>query len=162
MHSLHMVEKPGFKKLVCKLNPCYQLSSRRHFAKYELPKLYIYVRDSVVKPKLTQTKYFSVTTDMWTGCSTIPYMTFTVHSIDNEWSLQSFCLCTFSVLEDHTGQNLSEPVTDVLANWELTIDQIVATTIDNGSNIVSAFRRLDMLCLICFGHNLDLAIEKSL
>ena len=111
---------------------------------------------------LTQAKYFSATTDMWTSCSAIPYMTFTVHSIDNEWSLQSFCLGSFPAFEDHTGQNLSEAVTNVLANWELTIEQIVAITTDNGSNIVSAFRCLDMLRLTCFGSNLDLAIKKSL
>ena len=37
-----------------------------------------------------------------------------------------------------------------------------ATTTDNGSNMIAAFNVLDLLCLSCFGHNLDLAINKGL
>ena len=43
------------------------------------------------------------------------------------------CLGTFPLYENYTGQNLSEAVTDVLANWDLKPDQLVATTTDNGS-----------------------------
>ena len=64
--------------------------------------------------------------------------------------------------EDHTGQNLADAVTDVLGNWDLRVDQIVATTTDNAANIIAAFNLLGMLRLSCFGHNLDLAINKSL
>ena len=162
MQSLHTVDKPGFKQLVFKLNPHYQLPSRRHFAEYEVPKLYNHVRDNVVKPKIMEATHFSATRDLWTSAATIPYMTFTVHFIDREWALRSFCLCTFPLYEDHTGQNLADAVTDVLANWDLNLDQIVATTTDNAANIIAAFNSLGLLCLSCFGHNLDLAINKSL
>ena len=64
--------------------------------------------------------------------------------------------------EDHNGQNLADAITDVLANWDLRADQIVATTTDNASNIVAAFNLLGMLRLSCFGHNLDLAINRGL
>ena len=53
-------------------------------------------------------------------------------------------------------------MTDVLANWDLNLDQIVATTTDNAANIIAAFNSLGLLRLSCFGHNLDLAINKSL
>ena len=39
---------------------------------------------------------------------------------------------------------------------------LIATTTDNGSNFLSAFRTLDWCRISCFGHNLDLAISKSL
>ena len=60
----------GFKHLVAKLNPRYELPSRKHFSEYELPKLYNHVRDSTVKPKLMQAEHFSATTDLWTSSAT--------------------------------------------------------------------------------------------
>ena len=159
---MYTVERPGFKHLVTKLNPRYELPSRKHFSEYELPKLYNHVRDSIVRSKLMQAEHFSATIDLWTSSATAPFMSLTIHFVDSEWSLRSFCLGTFPLYENHTGQNLSEPVTDVLANWDLKPDQLVATTTDNGSNIVAGFRSLGWLRVSCFGHNLDLAINKSL
>ena len=159
---MYTVERPGFKHLVAKLNPHYELPSRKHFSEYELPKLYNHVRDSIVKPKLMQAEYFSATTDLWISYAAVSFMSLTVHFVDSGWRLQSFCLGTFPLYENHTGENLSEAVTDVLANWDLTPDQLIATTTDNGSNIVAGFRSLGWLRVSCFGHNLDLAINKSL
>ena len=107
---------PRFKQHVFKLNLCYQLPSRKYFAEYEIPKLYNHVRNNVVKPKITEAKNVSATTDLWTSAATILYMTFTFHFIDTERVLRSYCLCTFPLYEDHTGQNLADAVTDVLAN----------------------------------------------
>ena len=53
-------------------------------------------------------------------------------------------------------------MSDVLAHWDLKPDQLVATTTDNASNIVAGFRSLGWMRVSCFGHNLDLAIGKSL
>ena len=62
---------------------------------------------------------------------------------------------------DHTGQNLAEAFQDVLGNWNLSQDKLVFTT-DNGSIFISAFDLLELPRLSCFGHNLDLAINKAL
>ena len=35
-------------------------------------------------------------------------------------------------------------------------------TTDSGANIVAAFRIVEILRISCFGHNLDLAINKGL
>jgi len=53
--------------LPLKLNPWYNLPSRKHFTKVEIPKLYVEVRDTVVKPKLAEVEFFSATTDLWTS-----------------------------------------------------------------------------------------------
>ena len=49
----------------------------------------------------------------------------------------SYCLSTFPLHEDHTGKNLADAVTDVLTNWNLNADQIVAATTNNASNIIT-------------------------
>ena len=51
---------------------------------------------------------------------------------------------------------------DVLENWDLHTADLIASTTDNGSNVVAAFKILDLLRIGCFGHNLDLGIRKGL
>ena len=91
-----------------------------------------------------------------------PYLSFTVHFIANDWERRSFCLDTVPVFEDHAGQNLAETVLDILGNWELQSEQLVCTTTDNGSNFIAAFETLEWPRISCFGHNLDLAVNKAL
>ena len=148
--------------MISKLNPRYEVPSRKHFSKYEIPALYSLVRGSKVKPVLAQAKYYSATTDLWTSGSCDPYITFSLHLIDADWNLVSFCLDTAPLYEDHTGQNIADAILDVLENWALDKDQLVAVTTDNGSNIVVALRNIAVVRVSCFGHNLDLAIRKSL
>ena len=164
MRPLSIVDKPGFQHtcMVSKLNPRYQLPSRKHFSEYELPKLYNHVRDVVVMPKLKEATYFAGTCDFWTSPASIPYLTFTVHFVDKAWNLQSFSLSTSPLYEDHTGRNIADALLDILANWELLPENLIATTTDNGANIVNAFKILKWIRLSCFGHNLDLAVNKAL
>ena len=162
MLPLQIVNKPGFRHMLSKLIPRYNLPSRRHFSDISIPRLFSQIRDSVVRPKLEQTVYFSATTDLWTSANIIPYLTFTVHFIDCHWSLCSFCLETLPLFKDHTGENIADAICDVLSNWNLDPRNLIATTTDNGSNFLSTFRTLDWCRISCFGHNLDLAISKSL
>ena len=71
------------------------------------------------------------------------------------------CLDIAPLYEDHTGQNIADAILDVLENWALDKDQLVAVTTDNGSNIVVALRNIAVVRVSCFGHNLDLAIRFS-
>jgi len=104
----------------------------------------------------------SATTDLWTSAAKHPYLSLTVHSISDEWSLETVCLDTAPLFMDHMGQNLAEAFQDILANWNLSQDKLVFTTTDNGSNFISAFDLLELPRLSCFGHNPDLAINKAL
>lgn len=106
--------------------------------------------------------FFAATTDFWTSGTCHPYLTVTVHFIDREWDLKSFSLDTSALYEDHTGENVACAITDVLDNWNLSFKNLIATTTDNGLNIVAAFQMLDSLRISCFGHDLDLAIKKGL
>ena len=114
---LSTVDKPGFRNMVTKLNLRYQLPSRRHFSDHEIPQLYAHVRDNVVMPVLREAECFSATTDLWTSAARESYMTFTVHFIDQNWHLQSFCLDTVPLFADHTRQNIADAILDILDKW---------------------------------------------
>ena len=162
MRPYHTVERPGFKKLILKLNPRYYMPSRKYFSQQEIPRLYTKVRDTVVNPKLAEIGYFSATTDLWTSRVTHPYLSYTVHFVDHSWKLKSFCLETVPLFDDHTGVNIRESIVDIMTNWQRSTDKLVVTTTDNGSNFVAAFDSTGSARLSCFGHCLDLTIQKCL
>ena len=112
------VERPGFKALISKLSPRYVIPSRKHFVEHEIPQLYSKVKENVVQ-RLKEAEFFAVTTDLWTSHSNNPFMSFTVHFIDSNWDLQSICLDTVPLFEDHTGQNIADAFEEVRGNWNL-------------------------------------------
>ncbi len=97
---LYTVEKPGFKNLVSTFDSRYDLPSRSYFSRTALPELYAEVRDQV-KAELEPITYFSATTDLWSsdGCLT-PYISYTVHFLNNDWKLQSRCLQTLKITQE--------------------------------------------------------------
>ena len=85
-----------------------------------------------------------------------------MHFINPEWNFNSFAVQTSALYGDHTGENIACAIIDFLDNWNLSFKKLIATTTDNGSNIIAAFRILESLLVSCFGHNCDLAIKKGL
>ena len=162
MQPYNTVEKPGFKAMVAKLNPRYKIPSRKHFVEQEIPSLYNTIKETTVMPKLKEIEFFSATTDFWTSQANHPYLSYTIHFVDKEWNLITFCLETVPLFEDHSGENLIEAISDIHANWNLSMDTLLVTTTDNGSNFVAGFRTKGWTRLSCFGHNLDLAVGKGL
>ena len=96
-----------------------------YFSKTEIPVLYNDVKNSVVYQG-SQVLFIN-----WTRCAAHSYLT--VHFIDKDWTLQSFCLDITPLFDDHTGQNIAEAVKDIYQNWNLPVSGLVATTTDYGS-----------------------------
>ena len=144
-----------------KFDARYQLPSRKYFSQKALPNLYTSVKDKV-KQELSDVKYFSATTDLWSSTGMIPYMSYTVHYISKEWKLSNRCLQTQFLPEDHNAENLGEAMTITLESWDLNASNQVCLTNDNGSNLIKAAADLNWPRLSCFGHNLHLTITKAL
>ena len=101
--------------------------------------------------------------DMWSNAASAPYMSYTVHYINPQWSLQSWCLQTLFVPQDHNADNLADVMTETLTNWSLDPVNQACVTTDNGSNIICATSsRFGWNHLSCFGHNLHLAVTNSM
>ena len=158
---IYSVEKPGFKRLLQTFDSRYEIPSRSYFSKTAIPNLYASTR-AHVKHEISQVQFFSATTDMWSSIGMPPYQSYTIHFIDDEWKLQARCLQTQFLPEDHTGANLAEAMSAALESWELSTQNQVCLTTDNGANIVCAANLLSWPRLSCFGHNLHLAITNSL
>ena len=162
MLPIYTVEKEGFRRLTYTLDSKYEIPSAKYFSSVAIPALYEKTRETVAV-EVQSAYYFSSTTDMWSSSTMEPYLSYTVHFITNDWTLQSRCLQTLFVPKDHNADNLSEVLTETLAQWKLEVGRQVCITTDNGSNTLCATTvRLMWTQLSCFGHNLHLAVVNSI
>lgn len=137
----------------------YRLPKRGYFSKTVIPRLYSETK-ACIKAELNGVVYFAATTDMWTSRITEPYMSFTVHYIDQDFSLNARCLQVFHTPLDHTSENLKYLLTECLDEWGLKTPTAITT--DNARNIDGAVRLGGWQRMHCFGHRLHLAITNSL
>ena len=159
---MHAVEKLGFCKMLKAFGARYQPPSRKYFSETAIPSLYSSVKAKVLDELSHSAVYFSGTTDLWSSAGLKPYISYTDHYIDADWKLQSKCLQTHFLPEDHTSDVLADLLTITMDLWKLKTENRVCLTTDSGSNIVKAARDLQWPRLSCFGHNLHLAITKSI
>ena len=82
-------------------------------------------------------------------------MSYTVHFINQEWYLQSWCLQTLFVPQDHNANNFADIMKETVESWGLGPHNQVCLTTDSGKNIVCAtseclgWNRLAVLDIIC-------------
>ena len=130
--------RPGFQRLLQKLDDCYEIPSRKYFTKVAMPALYTSTKEKIAG-SLKSAQYYSITTDMWSSGKMEPYLALTVHFVDKEWVLQSHCLQTIFVSQDHTAENLMPVLQGVLESWGLPENRLAFATTNNGTNIVRGF-----------------------
>ncbi|XP_067257230.1 E3 SUMO-protein ligase ZBED1-like [Chanodichthys erythropterus] len=159
MMPFSTVENVGFRKMMSVIDPRYELPGRKYFSRTAIPKLYGEVRERV-EEQLKSVSYFATTADLWSSRTSQPYLSLTVHFIDQDWKLVSLCLQTVYFPEDHTGEAIAGGLMDALASWGLSEDRQVCITTDSGTNIIKAAELNRWTRLQCFGHRLNSAIEK--
>ena len=52
--------------------------------------------------------FVAITTDVWTSKAVKSFVTYTVHSIDDQWRLQNYVLVTRMFDGRHTAENITE------------------------------------------------------
>lgn len=159
---IYSVEKQGFKQLVSVLTESkYDIPSRNHFAEMAVPKLYNDTRMSVMAD-LSQSDFYSATTDIWSSIGLYPYISLTIHFISKNWNLETRVLETYPMPQDHTASNISEIIEDMLQLWQIEKKQLVSLTTDNAANMKLAGSLLKITRVPCFGHLLHNAINFAL
>ena len=162
MLPLYTVDKPGFRYMMLKANPKFDLPHSDYFRREAIPSLYLNTRKNI-QEKIPLDVHFAATTDMWSSITSEPYMSYTIHYIDSSWIFHTHCLQCLYTPEDHTGLNLKDAMLSTLLDWNLSATKQVAITTDSaGSNIKLACEMLGWIRISCFSHNLDLAVKKSL
>ena len=90
---------------------------------------------------LKEPLHIALSTDIWTSIATQAYITVIAHFISPNWELNIFLLQAMYFLENHTAENISEKIKEILANFSLDSYRVVAVVHDQGSNM-EAFSQL--------------------
>lgn len=72
------------------------------------------------------------------------------------------CLSCRHFNEDHTADNISDIMKDILSEWGVNINEISCATTDNGSNILKSVKDLNLPHLTCFAHNINIGVNNAL
>ena len=132
-----------------------------HLSRLAIPSLYEITKEDVQHKITNQMGNFSATADLWSSCTSEPYLCLTIHYVDSTWKLRSHCLQAHYTPEDHIGESLQDALSITLQEWHIDSQKLLSITTDGASNIELACKMLGWLCLSCFGHNLDLAINNK-
>lgn len=154
-----IVEKEGFRHFVKTVIPGYVLPSRKTLREKHIPKLY---NTTVAKLKsiIEKDHFYNLTTDCWTSLGNVPYISLTLHFLDEHFKLQSMCLNCRHLAENHTGNNLKNALIEMINEWNIAENKIISCTTDNGANILSSMRLLNWSHVPCFGHTVNIGVSK--
>ena len=61
----------------------------------------------------------SLTTDTWTSVATESYITVTEHHLTDNWDMKSNVLCTRTMPERHTGENIANKLRSIVSEFDL-------------------------------------------
>lgn len=159
MKPLDTVDGVGFKQLINVLEPRYTVISRNHLLERYIVPMY---QEAVeyVKLELSKGIRHAFTTDGWTSLSTESFITTTCHYIEPQtFTLHSIVLDTKYCPVSHTAENLAKEMETSIVKWNLK-DPVSVT--DNAANIVKACDLAKLPHIGCFGHTLNLAVNRCL
>ncbi|KAF0714432.1 Uncharacterized protein FWK35_00032648, partial [Aphis craccivora] len=161
LQPLSIVENEGFRNMVKLLDSRYQIPSRRALGRTIIPSIYSNVRNKV-QALLNDTSFISLTTDIWTSINTDSFITITAHFFPKGQSqLKIVVLCTKKLDQSHTAVHLTEIMTNELNRWGI-LNKVTAIVSDNGANIKSAIRLMNIQHIPCTAHKLNLIVQKAL
>lgn len=106
MAPINTVNNEAFKEMIKTLDKRYEMPSRNYFSKVALPALYKQCREEIRK-EIADLPFYATTTDLWSSRTMEPYMSLTIHYIDEDFEIKTRCLQTSFFPEDHTGEAIA-------------------------------------------------------
>lgn len=104
-------------------------------------------------------------TDVWTNVATEAYLSVRCHYITDDWDMQSICLTTMLMQEEHTASNTAEMLEELVASYEIWPRKITAVVQENSAKVVAATYILEekhgRSSVHCRGHILQFVINSA-
>lgn len=167
LHPYSLVEEQGFKNVLKLCQPLYSVPSSKTFTRNIIPQLYSDVKKVINRALMEQKSVLAslaITVDMWTSLSNSAYMALTTHFMDEEFTIQNYCLGCYTFIGEHSGENISQKINSCLVDWDLNDLSVPLYSItDNAKNIALAMSlcRPKVTPLKCFAHTLQLALGDA-
>ncbi|XP_042945622.1 zinc finger BED domain-containing protein RICESLEEPER 2-like [Carya illinoinensis] len=123
------VDKKGFNKFVCYLEPRFPMPSR-YTVMYDCLKRHLKEKTKMKEMFSRTGQRVSFTTDTWTSIQNVGYMCITAHFIDSEWTLHKRII-GFKEIIDHKGASIGAMMDDCIQDWG--IKKVLCITVDNAN-----------------------------
>lgn len=137
MLPVSVVEKKTFKKLIECANPKLKLMSRPT-ATSLVNTTYSSMIDKL-KMELSDCEFVCTTADVW-STKHRSFFGYTCHWLDDSLQRKSVALACKRFFGSHTFDRIHDAIIEIHTTYGLTLNKIVATVTDNGSNFVKAFK----------------------
>lgn len=176
MHDLpyNFVEFQKIRDWLKYLNPDFVPISR-NTAKADVTDVYNREKEILKKELTSIHSRISLTSDLWTACTSEGYICLTAHYVDSSWNLKSRILNFCHMPPPHTGFELSKKILEFVTDWGIE-KKIFSLTLDNASSndVMQAHlkRQLvlqnSLLCdgeffhVRCSAHILNLIVQEGL
>lgn len=159
---LSIVENSGFRNLMRKLKPKYNIPGRKYFTENIIPQLYEETKSEIQRGVMSAAA-ISVTTDMWTNINNKEsFLSFTAHWIDDSLQYHQAVLQMKHFPETHTVNNIKNCLEEIPTLWDIDMAKIHAVVRDNGRNVTKAIDDSVFKGVPCFIHTIQLAINTAL
>lgn len=123
----------------------------------------IYDREKAkFKIMLSGAVHYIITTDTWTDINYATHMGMTLHFLSDN-RIKTTMMGTFELKESHTSAYFVEKIEDILTDFFISKDKLVAVVSDGASNIVNAVTRCfgSKKHVWCYAHLLQLVVNES-
>lgn len=160
---ISIVEDTGLKRMFAYVEPGYRMPSRTQVMSM-VKKRHTSGKKNLCNVLQKKARFVAVTTDAWTSKAVKSFATYTVHFIDNDWSLQSYVLATRMFDGRHTADNVKEHFCTVVKEF-VQLEKITCVVHDEASNMVAAGKQLheEINCesTACAAHMLQTCLRHS-
>ncbi|GBP85051.1 Zinc finger BED domain-containing protein 4 [Eumeta japonica] len=159
---LSIVENTGFRNLMRKVKPKYNIPGRKYFTENIIPQLYEETK-SEIRRGVMSAAAISVTTDARTNINSKErFLSFTAHWFDDSFKYHHAVLQMKHFPETHTANNIKNCLEEIPTLWDIDTTKIHAVVRDNGRNVTKAIDDSVFKGVPCFIHTLQLAINTAL
>ncbi|KAJ8886215.1 hypothetical protein PR048_012424, partial [Dryococelus australis] len=162
-----VVEDHGFRKLMETLESRSQISSRKHFSRSVVPKLYSVTRrhmEQALNHDLETVKSMSLTIDLWTSRKQESYISVTNHYLNCDFEMKNCTLKCSHFPVQHTGSAIYHKLCQLTSNWSISLPltQIpIYVVSDNARNMNSVLTGKPVEHRSCAAHSLQLAVSDA-
>jgi hypothetical protein len=112
----------------------------------------------------------SITFDLWTSPSNIPFLGIKIHYISKDWILHSETLDFVKFEYPHTAETISKSIQELLKEFDL-LKKLLGITTDNASNMINFYELFyndvklingSVIRFGCGSHIINLAVQDGL
>ncbi|RXM31651.1 Zinc finger BED domain-containing protein 1 [Acipenser ruthenus] len=167
LHLRHfsIVEDRGFRLLIDKLEPHYDIPHRTSFSASIIPDLFA-KQQTRVKQTIHNDSHpaLGMASDIWSSRANDSFISLTVHYLTEDFKMKRYLLDTPYFPEAHTVENILTKWDEVMEMFDVDGSKIKLFSVnDNARNIQAALKRIQNIvpAIPCFGHTLQLGINDA-